>query len=512
MNRSVLLVICDFLILTLLSFVEFDAPTPAVGAAAPGETRPAVSAPAMSNMLTTLEMALESERERRGVLSQALTATQAELEQRRSLIEERERHLSEVQGRLEMSEAEARRLAEERGRLEQRQSEALASVQALHQAFEVTQRNTDTLRERLTDSTREAAEATTRLRTLEEDLARQREEAEAMRRRIAVLDETREALNEEKRALAMELRQTEVEARAARMLATNLNEQLATVGREKAELLETTSRLATNITVISEQSSAIRTEIERHTEQAGALREQIERQVRLPANAIYGEFLSNRVELAVAGTTRGGFGQEVVRRRETGMVFVRDGERVYGLVHVDAIPLRLWPPEAVWTGFSAEVTRGGAVAGLPGFSLLARDPRMVVIPVDPAVPGALGVRVYEAVGDPSEFGEAVVIGGGGTNYGECQFRLVPHAPGYVQMERSTFRRWMGDFAPRKGDLAFTRTGLFLGILVNGDHCLLPGAWETLPEFRCGERLDPAANTAVLRAAQAVVERLPGALK
>src|SRR5690606_15030506 len=126
MNRSVLLVICDFLILTLLSFVQFETTEPVVGSA-PGAGQE-VSAPAMSNMVATLEAALEAERQRRSVLTNALAAREAELQQRLAVLAEREQRLSHVQDRLTQSEAEARRLAEERARLERSQSEAAASV------------------------------------------------------------------------------------------------------------------------------------------------------------------------------------------------------------------------------------------------------------------------------------------------------------------------------------------------------------------------------------------------
>src|SRR5690606_20676081 len=141
MSRSVLLVVCDFLILTLLSFVRFDSP-PASTTEEPEIVRD-VSAPAMSNMVATLEAALEAERQRREVLTNALAAQSAELEQRLRMLSEREQHLSNIQQRLEQSESEARALAEERARLERSQQEALASVQALHRAFEVTQRGTE---------------------------------------------------------------------------------------------------------------------------------------------------------------------------------------------------------------------------------------------------------------------------------------------------------------------------------------------------------------------------------
>lgn len=521
MNRSVLLVICDFLILTLLSFVRFDSAEPPV-VGTPAATQE-LSVPAMSNMVATLEQALEAERQRREVLTNALAAQSAELTERLRLLTENEARMTNLQRQLSESESEARRLAQERARLEQSRSEALSSVQALNKAFEVTQRSTENLQEKLTDTTREAAEAAARLRAVEEELARRREEAEEMKRRLSQLDDSREALSEQKNQLLVELRQTEVEARMARGQVTNLSVQLATSAQEKSQLLQTASHLATNFGALStnfgalsQQSVALKQQVERQAErqaeQAAAIREDIQKQTRLAANTIYGDFISNRVFLGMTGTTRGAFGQEVVRRREGGTVFVRAGGRVFAILHVDSTPLRIWPPEASWTGFSAALRHDNSTARAAEFALLRRDPRVVVVPVDPSLPASLKVKVYDVATDASAFADAVVIGGEEAYYGESNFRLTPETPGYVEMQRSSFRRLFGEFAPRRGDLAFTRTGQFLGILVNGDRCLLLEDLETLPAFRCAEGLDASANSAILKRAQSTLERLPSALK
>ena len=533
MNRSVLLVICDFLILTLLSFVQFDATTTESGAE-PGPaaasvaaaTASGVSAPAMSNMLATLQTALELERSQREALTNQLAATSAELAERLRLLSERESALGNVQKRLEKSETDAQKLADERARLDRARAEAAAAVRELQRAFETTRRGADSLQERLVDTTREAAAAKARLQLMEEEMNRKREEAQAMQQQIRELDATQDALREEKSKLTTELKLTEAEASVARQEVTNLTQQLVTTGMEKAELLQTTARLATNVTTLTEEHSAIREKITRQTEEASAIRETItrqteeasairetiEKQTRLPANLVYADYLTNRVRTEMSGTTRGALGQEVVRRRESSSVLVRIDGKVWALLHLEQTPLRLWPLEAPWTGFSVELIRGDTRVGMPRFGLLGRDPRVALVPVDEATVTALGARVYEVARDPAQFPDAVVIGGEESYYGESAFRLSAAGGGYVQMERSTFRRLLGDFAPRRGDLAFTKTGELLGILVNGDQCLILDSATLVGAFPSGERVDPGPNGGVVRAAHAVLEKLPAALR
>lgn len=519
MNRSILLVICDFFILTLLSFVTFDTTSPGRTPAADTEPTPPssqVSAPAMSNMLATLESALLLEKQQRDTLTNELALSNAELERRIRLLAEREQRLTNAQERLQQSEAEARRLAEERARLDLARAEALARAQTLQQAFESTRQNTDTLQDRLVDSTREAEAAKARLKVIEEELTQRREEAREMQQRLTKLDQATETLRNDKEKLLVDLRQTESDARVARFEVTNLSKQLVVVSEEKAQLAQTTAVLATNLgtlnTTLTNNVSALATNVSALAEQSTAIQERIDRQTRLPANTIYGDFLSNRVETAMSATTRGGLGQEVVRDRNGATVLVRRGANVFAALHVESTALRFWPPDAPWSGFSLHLDRKTTRIEAREFALVRRDPRIVLVPVTEAEASGLGVRIYEAASDPSQFAEAVIVGAEERYYGETAYRLNAERPGYVEMERSTFRRILGEFAPRKGDLAFTKTGLLLGILVNGDQCLLLESLETLPPFRCGPGSNAAQNTQILRTAFGILEKQPAALR
>lgn len=495
MNRSVLLVICDFFILTLLSFVQLDRPATTAPAAAANESaRPAVSAPAMSNMVATLEAALELEKEQRDSLTNALAMTRAELDRRLRLLAEREQNLTQAQQKLAQSESEAKRLAEERGRLERAQAEAVASVKTLQQAFESTQKSTSELQGRLSDSTREAADAKARLEMVNAELKRRQDEAQSMEQKIAKLDESREVLRTEKQRLELNLKEIEVEARQARSEVTNLNTQLASVTAEKVQLVQTTALLATNVSTLAEQSSAIQ--------------EQIEKQIRLPANTIYGEFLSNRIEVALSALTRGALGQEVPRERKGATVLFRSGGAVYAALHIDTTPLRIWPPDAPWSSFAGSLSRSGKRVEPAQFGLLKVDPRIVLIPVDASLAASLGGKIYDVAPDASQFAEAVVVGAEEKYYGETAYRLSAETPGYIEMERSTFRRILGEFSPKRGDLVLSRTGLVLGIMVNGDHCLLLDKLETLPSFRIAPGNPANQNNQILRTAFGILEKQP----
>ena len=528
MNRSILLVITDFLILTLLSFVQFDNTSTEQAPSSESTAASQVSAPSMTNMLATLETALELERRQREALTNALAASNAELQRRMQLLSEREERLTNAQQRLTQAEAQARSLAEERARLDRLRSEAQASVQSLQEAFQTTSKSTESLQNRLDSSTREAEAAKARLIAIEEELNVRRTEAREMQTRISRLDQAAESLRTDKERLLTDLRETEAQARVAKYEVTNLTQQLTVVSQEKAQIAQTAATLATNVGQLTEKSVAIQEQLQTQTVraaaiqeqlqtqsvQSAAIKEQIESQVRLSANAVYGDFLSNRVTTAMSAATKGGFGQDVVRDKQGATVLVRPAgdTNIYAVLHIDSTPLRFWPPDAPWSGFGVRVSHGSAGVEARQFALVRRDPRIVLIPVSEAQAASLGAKIYQAAPDPSQFPDAVVVGGEEKYYGEAAYRMNADRPGYVEMERSTFRRLMGEFAPRKGDLAFTKTGLLLGVMVNGDHCLLLPKPETLPPFRCGGDSSPAANGQVIRTAFGILDRQPAALR
>lgn len=348
MNRSILLVICDFFILTLLSFVQIDPTRPMEGLPESGEVSE-VSAPAMSNMVASLTAALELERRERESLTNALAMTSAELRERRRLLEERERSLASTQERLATTETEARRLSEERARLERGQAEATASIRTLRQAFESTQQGAAALQERLADSTRVEAETKARAEQMAQELARREREARELQEKLAQLDASREAMREEKQKIELSLRERETEVRLTRGEVAQLSQQLTVAQTEKAQLAQTAANLSTNVGVLAVKSAAIQ--------------EEMERQRRLSANAIYSDFLSNRVSLASAGVTRGTLGQEVSRERAAAVVLVRLGSNVVAVTHLESTALRLWPADAPWSSFTLRLARGGSRGG-----------------------------------------------------------------------------------------------------------------------------------------------------
>ncbi|HEY1109259.1 MAG TPA: hypothetical protein VGE76_11520, partial [Opitutaceae bacterium] len=122
---------------------------------------------------------------------------------------------------------------------------------------------------------------------------------------------------------------------------------------------------------------------------------------------------------------------------------------------------------------------------VPTIQFLTHDPRVVVLPLSAQQAAGLNAKVYSLAGDPFKFPEAVLIDGGGRGYGEVGFKLDPAEPDFVRVDNRLFKRLFGDFAPKRGDLVFAKTGELLGIMVNSDYCVLLKNFASAKSIRTG---------------------------
>ena len=143
---------------------------------------------------------------------------------------------------------------------------------------------------------------------------------------------------------------------------------------------------------------------------------------------------------------------------------------------------------------------------------LAHDPRIVVLPIDPAQAAALGAKVYALAADPFKFPEAVLISGGGKGYGEVGFKLDASQPGFVRVDNRLFKRLFGDFAPSRGDLVLSKSGELLGIMVNSDYCALLKDFTPWKSLRPGDDIAAQRTGALLDGLAARVRALPAKLQ
>ncbi|MBN8249610.1 MAG: hypothetical protein J0L84_19490, partial [Verrucomicrobia bacterium] len=375
MNRTLLLILCDFLLLNLLALTRWDGAEPE-GPRPPPE-RPAAASPvtARDDVMATLREALAQEQEQREALSRKMSTEVTTREASLTQLEAQRRELETALGATRQTAAQldeqlalrARQATEMQQQLEQTRAR-LAEVSRTRESLAASVETTDAER-----------------RKLAEELERQRELATAQAA-------ARAAAELQVASLSSAVKVAEAEKSLLRENVADLRGQVRTAQDEKARLQEQTASLSQGVSRLAKSSEAIRQEIRDNTP--------------INANQLFSGFLTNQVKVTLSGIGSGFFGS-TEREKDAAALVVSDGTTTAALVHVNETPFSLTIPGFGLGGLSASVAREGRV--LPsGRPFLSRaDPRIVAVPVDAAQARTLGVRAYPLAKDPFKFPEAV---------------------------------------------------------------------------------------------------------
>ncbi|MFA9196451.1 MAG: hypothetical protein ACEQSM_02430 [Aliarcobacter sp.] len=170
MNKTLLLILCDFLLLNLLALTRWDKndlpPPPLPLASQPTSAR--------EDVVAALRLTLEEERANREKLARDLTSTQAESTTRATILDQARARTTELSERLQKKEQESLRLTQQAGLEAERARAALESARAeaitLRQAEEKLKTETATLRSQIASANLVARSAEERSRFTEATL------------------------------------------------------------------------------------------------------------------------------------------------------------------------------------------------------------------------------------------------------------------------------------------------------------------------------------------------------
>lgn len=147
---------------------------------------------------------------------------------------------------------------------------------------------------------------------------------------------------------------------------------------------------------------------------------------------------------------------------------------IHAITHVRETPYRLAANALGWRESAASLSGPNTGAQpLHHVRFLKSDPRIVIAPVGPPDSPqvkALGVKPYKLAAKPFKFPKAFIMKRDGRSFGEVVFRMDPRNRDYVKFDKSLVRSIMGDFSPSQGDLVFSQTGELLGIMANNRYC------------------------------------------
>jgi hypothetical protein len=450
MNRSILIVICDFLLLSLLTFStdlsKMAGEDEGSAATVKVDVLPKSGNSGSKDLAAVMQQALTEEQKNREQL-------QAELAKARETARQQQ----------EQFDQQTRELQQKQSNLEQQYAAAQASIQTLNQKLQNSSTETSLTKEQL--AAREA------------EIQKQNDLAAALQKQLM--------------QLTNQLRAADVDKRIAAGQIALMQQQVAAEHAENIRLADSFKSLATN---------------------SGALTKEIRENRALAPNAIFDDFIKNRVEATLVASRTGLFGIDLSKSKTAETLLVTDGKKTYALCHVQDTPLTLWDPGIDWEKLTGTLDHDQAQVAVHALSFAIQDPRVVFMPVASAEAGQLGCKVYPISSDPYKFQDAVVIGAKGDYYGQSSFQIDLNTPAYVKLDRNLLKGLFGKFNPSSGDLVFSRGGELLGIMANNTYCLVLHDFGAEVSFPFGRNLRSQHTGDDLSRLYAYVFNLPSRLK
>lgn len=459
MNKTLLLILCDFLLLNLLALTRWEKAEPANAKQPPIPEMSANATTKDRDLVELMKQSLEDERATREQLAKQLSSVETDLSSR-------EQNLTKLEA--------------ERTQLSTQLTE--------------TQRTAEELNAKVAQATQDATMTREELARLQRELEERRAEAERQKQALTSYEKSQVEARKQIEGLNVAVKVAEQEKQMLRETAETLKGQVVAEREERIKVQEATTQLAQGVGQLAEKS--------------GALTKEIRDNRPINANVLFSDFLANRVATNFTAVRPGLFGA-ATRQSTASTILVTDGDKIYALLHISDTPFPLSENSYDWQKITAEFTKpSGYRSTASEISFLSVDPRVVVLPVSAEQAEALGVKIYPTALDPFKFPEAVLVNGGGRGYGEVGFKLDASQPGYVQVDNRLFRRLFGDFAPSRGDLVLSKTGEILGIMVNGDYCAVVNNFLPARKLPTGDNLGEQQTSTILNELNARVRSLP----
>tara|TARA_Y100000588_G_scaffold207254_1_gene221058 strand:- start:936 stop:2555 length:1620 start_codon:yes stop_codon:yes gene_type:complete len=159
---------------------------------------------------------------------------------------------------------------------------------------------------------------------------------------------------------------------------------------------------------------------------------------------------------------------------------------VHAISHVYRTPFRINQTALGWKETYGQLSKAGRKTHeLHHVRFLKSDPRIIVAPIGPPDSTQvknLGVTPYKLILDWNttfKFPKAFIMSSTSGKYGDIEFKIDLTNPSYVKVDRIVFN-FGGKFNPSRGDLVFGQKGRLLGIMANSEYCHLIKSIDPAP--------------------------------
>ena len=444
MNKTLLLIMCDFMLLNLLALTRWEKAEPQHTQLETAAPRSAANAPAVNaDMVELMKISLEDEKAAREKLAGQLSSTQGSLS-------EREKNLAALQ--------------QQKGQLENTLAATQSSAHELEQRYTASAQEASMSKEQLAKLQRELEERRAEAERQKAELARMERQNSEARQRIENLNVAVQVAQQEKQLIAQNL--------------TEAKQQVEVERLERMKVQEQTTQLTQGVGQLAEKS--------------GELSKEIRDNRPINPNVIFSEFLANRVQTFITARRPGLF-SPTVKDKDTQTILVSDGNKVYALMHLSDTPFTLSEVPTDYDQVTGRLTRGTFNAPMGELQFLQLDPRIVVAPVDGSLAALMGAKIYQLAKEPFKFPDAVLVRADDGRYGETPFRIDQSNASYVKLDNRIVTRLFGEIAPKRGDLVFSKTGEIIGIMVNSDFCAVLGNFAPAYTLKTGDNPEPKTS-------------------
>ena len=474
MSRALLLIVCDFLLISLLALARFDSPKDDI--LTPVIEDKSLQAKPEDDLIEVLKYSLETEKKESNRIIEELETNKGELE---SLLLETRDSLNESEDVTSLLESEKEDLT--------------LQYQAKSEQLLTTEKERVTLLENLSLTREQAGASKERAKLLQEQLQSREQDIARKESELQTAIEQRIAVEREKQKIVIDLKIQETENKLLEQNLIAAKAEIDTVRVEKEAIQQQATKLAEGVTNLSEQSTLIKEEIRQLQPRS--------------LNTIFNEFKENRVRITFDTETRSIIGLRS-RRYEAKSILITDGEDVYALVHTRDTPFRLTVTGSSLAKVTANLHVDDRQLSISQVGFLTSDPRLLLVAVSPQVGEQLGIKAFSLARDPLKYPEAVLIGSDEGYYGETDFKLDHRDNRFLMMQTRLFNRLFGEFSPSRSDLVFAKTGSFMGLMINKQYCVLVDDFNIDGKLMIGSKFNSDQSEAIISRQRKRLSQLP----
>lgn len=524
MNKTLMLVICDFLLLSMLALARFDPPEEAPAATLDAT---ASSATAEAELIELLQESLESELSSRQNLNEDLSETRESLQEKARQLAEREAALAASQTNLAATTAKAAELEKIKAQIEAEQATLTAEKARIEAERAQLAERFDSTRTELEASKTEQVGLVTTLGQLkiESSVTKERlnqTEEELIAREIALAEREAalKAAEEDKTRLTAERealgRQLEVAQAERRLLEANLTQEQTEkvqLQREKEQAFARADRLNENVSELGAGVNQLGQGVTTLTQASEDIKQEMEAARPQTMSEIFTRFQNNRASLRFTATVAGLFGAQNIRTYDSKSILIKDPSgATYLVVHSANSPFAFGKNAKNLQSVSLEVTLGKRRFPINQVGFLSADPRILFVPLPQSAADSSGLETFSLALQPQRWEEAVLVKNDESNFGRTGFRRLTESERFLKMERPALGQLFADFASSRGDLAFTKNSQFIGILTDSKHAVVIDDFLASAITTLGASFDSVKNATTMDRLRDRVQQLPAKIR